>query len=125
MTKSVAGKLLIDSLLLLAAILVIAGLSMAGMNWAGKACDLRSVALATIVVVIAFVPPLWLEYFIGPMVAAPLATVLWRLGVLLPAILFTTYQIEAARNCVQVTLLACYLMILPLESWLLIRQSRP
>ncbi len=44
-------------------------------------CDGMSVAVATLAVAVALVPPLWLEYFTGPMVAAPLATVAWRLGV--------------------------------------------
>src|SRR5690349_9797062 len=111
MTKSVARALLVDSALLVPAIVTAACFTAIGLRCSGQACDLRSVAMATFVVVLALVPPLWLEFFIGSMVAAPMATVLWRLGVLLPAVLFSTYQIEAARNCVQVTLLACYLMI--------------
>ena len=125
MVNSIGRRLLVDTGLLLAAIIAAAGLTAWSLELTGRGCDLRSVAYATLAVSVALIPPLWLEYFIGPMVAAPLATVLWRLGVLLPVVLFSTYQIEAARNCVQVTLLACYLMILPLESWLLIRQSRP
>lgn len=93
------------------------------MKQRGMAVDLQSVALATLAVAVALVPPLWFEYFARLKVAGPLATVMWRLGVLLPVIAYTTQQTEPVRNCMQGTLLACYLMTLPLESWLLIRQS--
>ncbi len=91
-------------------------------QWA-MAVDAQSVALATFAVMVALVPPLWLETLTRLKVAGPLVTVMWRLGVLLPVILITTQQTEPVRNCMLGTLLACYLMTLPLESWLLIRQS--
>ena len=93
------------------------------MSQRGMACDARSVALATLAVFTALVPPLWFEVLANLKVASPLVTAMWRLGVLLPVIAYTTQQIEPVRNCMQGTLLACYLMTLPLESWLLIRQS--
>lgn len=125
MAASAVRRLIVDSCLLTAAIVVAAGLSMAACRWLGRACDWTSVACATLAVVAAFIPPLWIDAYLGPSVGGTLATMAWRLGILLPAVLWSTVQIEAARNCVQVTMLACYLMILPLESWLLIRQSRP
>jgi hypothetical protein len=125
MKRPSASALLMDSGLLLAAIAVVACLTVFGFRWVGSPCDIQSVAMATLIVAVALVPPMWLEFFMGRAVAAPLATVAWRLGILLPAALWSTYKIEPARNCVQVTLLACYLMTLPLESWLLIRQPRP
>lgn len=93
------------------------------MKQRGMSVDSRSVALATVAVAAALVPPLWFEHLAQLKVAGPLATVMWRLGVLLPVIAYTTQQTEPVRNCMQGTLLACYLMTLPLESWLLIRQS--
>jgi hypothetical protein len=92
------------------------------MRQRGFACDPQSVAMATLAVMAALVPPLWFDR-LNLRVAGPLVTVMWRLGVLLPVIAFTTKQTEPVRNCTQGTLLACYLMTLPLESWLLIRQS--
>ncbi len=93
------------------------------MKQRGMAVDGRGVALATLAVAVALVPPLWFDMLANLKVAGPLVTVMWRLGVLLPAIAYTTQQNEPVRNCMQGTLLACYLMTLPLESWLLIRQS--
>lgn len=93
------------------------------MSQRGMACDARSVAIGTLAVAAALVPPLWFDVLANLKVASPLATTMWRLGVLLPAIAYTTQQTEPVRNCMQGTLLACYLMTLPLESWLLIRQS--
>ena len=90
----------------------------------GTTCDFRSVALATTMATVAFIPPLWIEVLMGPSVAGPIAVVLWRMAVLLPALLLTANQIEPARKCCQATLVACYLVSLPLESWLLIRQTR-
>lgn len=129
-TKAVVGMrskrgLIVDSSLLLIVIIVAAVGCCVVFSRMGKPYDLLSVAIATIAVAAALIPPLWIEFWMGSVVAAPLATVLWRLGVLLPVILYSSYKIEPARNCMQVTLLACYLMTLPLESWLLIRQSRP
>jgi hypothetical protein len=124
MKRSTLHSRLMHSGLLLGLIVIVAGLTVVGFRMAGMMCEVRSVAIATLVACIALVPPLWLEIFIGPSVAGPTAVVFWRLGVLLPAVLFTTYQIEPSRKCCQVTLLACYLVTLPLESWLLIRQTR-
>jgi hypothetical protein len=125
MKRPAARALLADSGLLVGAIAAVACCTVFGYRMAGKACDIRGVAIATLAVMAAMVPPLWLEFLTVRPVAAPLATVAWRLGILLPAALWSTYQLEPARNCVEVTLLACYLMTLPLESWLLIRQPRP
>ncbi|MGN6547732.1 MAG: hypothetical protein ACTHK7_21970 [Aureliella sp.] len=124
MTRPDARALLIDSSLLAGAILAVGCLTLIGYRMTGRACDRTSVAVATLMVEMAMVPPLWIEFWIGRVVAAPVVTVMWRLGILLPAALWSTHQLEPARNCVQVTLLACYLMALPLESWLLIRQPR-
>jgi hypothetical protein len=124
MKRRTSRALLIDSSLLASAILAVACLTVFGFRMTEQACDIASVATATLCVGVAMVPPLWIDFWMGRSVAAPLATVVWRLGILLPAALWSTYQLEPARNCVQVTLLACYLMTLPLESWLLIRQPR-
>lgn len=125
MTRRDRRSLLVDSSLLVGALAGLACLTLFGLRMAGKPCDGRSVAIATLVVGVAMVPPLWIDFWMGRAVAAPLASVVWRLGILLPAALWSGHQMDPARNCVQVTLLACYLMTLPLESWLLIRQSRP
>lgn len=124
MRQPSARALLVDSSLLVVAIVCVAGLTALGFRITKKPLVESSVAIATLVVVVAMVPPLWIEFWMGRAVAAPLATVVWRLGILLPSALWSTYQMEPARNCAQVTLLACYLMTLPLESWLLIRQPR-
>lgn len=124
MKRPAVRALLIDSSLLAGAIAVAACLAIIGYRMTGKACDRAVVAMATVIVAVAMVPPLWIDFWMGRVVAAPVVTVMWRLGILLPAALWSTHQLEPARNCVQVTLLACYLMALPLESWLLIRQSR-
>ncbi len=93
------------------------------MKQRGMQADPQSVAIATLAVAAGLVPPLWFERLAPLKVAGPLATVMWRLGILLPVIAITTQLAEPVRNCMQGTLLACYLMTLPLESWLLIRQS--
>lgn len=118
------GKLLVHTAWLLASIAVVGAGCYVVLKQSRMDCDGVSVAMATLAVALALVPPLWLECLAGTTVAAPVATVAWRLGILLPVILYSNYQTEPARNCAQVTLLACYLMTLPLESWLLIRQSR-
>lgn len=125
MKRPNARALLVDSSLLVVAIVAVACLTVLVYRITQRPYDTTIVAMATLLVAVAMVPPLWIEFWMGRVVAASLATVMWRLGILLPAALWTTYQLEPARNCAQVTLLACYLMTLPLESWLLIRQSRP
>lgn len=122
-TPSVRAIFVHSSFLFLLNVFVSA-LCLVGFYSSSMGCDIRMVAIAWLMVLAALIPPLWFEFLIGPSVAGPLAVVLWRLGVLIPAIMFTTHQIDPARKCCQVTILACYLVSLPLESWLLIRQTR-
>lgn len=56
--------------------------------------------------------------------ARQLAAVAWRLLTMLVAFGLAGWWEGAARNCYLTTLLACYFVALPLESWLLIRQCR-
>lgn len=116
--------LLVHSGILFLLIAIVSILCHLSFSIASLDCGMQTVVLAALMAIFALIPPLWLEVLIGPSVAGPLAVVLWRLGVLIPAIMFTTHQIDPARKCCQVTILACYLVSLPLESWLLIRQTR-
>ena len=122
-TGPVLGKPLMASAGLVGFLAMVGLVSFFVMQQRGNSCDPRSVAMATLAVMVALVPPLWFEIVGNLKAAAPLVTIMWRLGVLLPVIVYTTGQMEPVRNCMQGTLLACYLMTLPLESWLLIRQS--
>lgn len=56
--------------------------------------------------------------------ALQLAAVTWRMMAMLAALGCAGFLEGAARNCYLTSLLACYFVALPLESWLLIRQSR-
>ncbi len=124
MNRPAVRELILHSTYLIVLLVATSAITFFVMSRLRMSCDWQSVALATLSVAVAVVPPLWIETVLGPMVAAPIAGVLWRLGVLLPVVVLSTYKLEAARNCVQVTLLVCYFVTLPLESWLLIRQTR-
>jgi hypothetical protein len=97
----------------------------AAIGWVVSHGAWAAIVVAAVVAIAALVPPLWFEFCLGRSVAAPTAVVAWRLGVLLPAVLFSASQAEPTRKCFQYTLLACYFIALPLESWLLSRYTRP
>lgn len=66
-------------------------------------------------------PPLWFSSWIRNDSARPLVVVLWRFSILIPALWMAKSWEGLERNCFLHALLACYLVALPLESWLLIR----
>ncbi len=122
--KTAGRGLVLHSVVVILAIVATAGAVTCIQVWMGSVCEWQSVAYATFSVLLAMVPPLWIENRMGKSAAGPLATVAWRMGILIPAVVLSWNKVEPARNCIQVTMLACYLISLPLESWLLIRQSR-
>jgi len=89
-------------------------------NFNGAALSL----VAGMFALMACVPPLWIARFFSNGAVAQLAVTVWRLGILLPAVLWSMQQTAAARNYFCIALLACYFAALPLESWLLARQIR-
>lgn len=80
--------------------------------------------VAAMFALLACVPPLWIARIISNGAVAQMAVPVWRLGVLLPAIVWSMQLTAAARNYFCVGLLACYFAALPLESWLLARQVK-
>ncbi len=79
--------------------------------------------LASGLVLFAYLPALWISRLISNAAVKPLVVFGWRFSVLLPALAFTTRLSGDEINCFVAVLLACYLVALPLESWLLIREA--
>ncbi len=82
------------------------------------------IALAALASLIATVTPIWLERLIINGGTYQLAVIGWRMGTMLMALALASLFPLPARNCILTTLLACYFVTLPLESWLLARRTR-
>jgi len=80
--------------------------------------------VATLCTVLGCVPGIWLGTLLSNGAATQLAAVAWRLATLLPCIALSRMWIEDERNCYLMTLMACYFVALPLESWLQIRDVK-
>lgn len=82
------------------------------------------VVVATMVTLVGSLPPLWLGRLISNGPASQLAVIGWRLAVMLPSLAMLGFWEGGERNCFLITLLACYFVALPLESWLLIQDVK-
>ncbi len=71
----------------------------------------------------AAIAPIWLESLIINGATFQLAVITWRLVTMLGALLIAQTFPTDARNCFVTTLMACYFIALPLESWLLARNA--
>lgn len=71
----------------------------------------------------ATIAPIWLESLIFNGATFQLAVITWRLMTMLGAVLIAQTFPAEARNCFLTTLMACYFIALPLESWLLARNA--
>jgi hypothetical protein len=80
--------------------------------------------VATIGTWLAVAPGQWVTRLVSNGPAKQLAIVVWRLMILLPCLVIGGAWDGDARKCFFITLLACYFVGLPLESWLLIRDVR-
>lgn len=76
---------------------------------------------AALITLLATLPPLYFTRLLSNGAANQLAVVSWRLAIILPAVALATKYVDDERKCYLITLLACYFISLPLESWLLIR----
>ena len=81
-------------------------------------------AMATAATLFGILPPLCFGRLLPNGAANQLAVVAWRLAIMLPALAIAWRFDGAQRNCFLMTLMACYFVGLPLESWLLIRDVR-
>ena len=80
-------------------------------------------ALAAVWTTAAAIAPLWLESLIFNGATFQLAVITWRLMTMLGAfVIVQTFPVDS-RNCFLTTLMACYFIALPLESWLLARNA--
>ena len=80
-------------------------------------------ALAAVWTATAAIAPIWLESLIFNGATFQLAVITWRLMTMLGAfVIVQTFPAES-RNCFLTTLMACYFIALPLESWLLARNA--
>lgn len=90
--------------------------------------DALSIAFACVWCLGACVIPIWFKPLLRNGGTYQLAVITWRLLALLPAMAWGMAQTGASRNSFMTTLMACYFLTLPLESWLLVRdaqRSRP
>ncbi len=85
---------------------------------------IRPVAIATSATLFGLVPPLLISKMMRNVAAKQLLVVAWRLGIMLLALLLATRFLDEERKWYLNTLLACYFVALPLESWLLIVDAR-
>jgi hypothetical protein len=113
----------ISLILMLAIALTCAGLYLATFNH-GTACQPRFIVLGGLATMSATILPIWLERWIFNGAAYQLLVVGWRMGTMLFALALASQFPLDARNCTAMTLLACYLVTLPLESWLLALRTR-
>lgn len=88
----------------------------------GSSLPSRVVVLASLLTLGACVPPLSFPKLLSYGPATHIAITMWRLGILLPAILILNGLDGTERKYFLVALLACYLVALPVESWLLVHQ---
>jgi hypothetical protein len=75
--------------------------------------------------VAATITPIWLERWVFNGASYQLLIVAWRLGTMLFALAVSSQFSLPERNYIITTLLACYFVTLPLESWLLALRTRP
>ncbi len=118
------SRLLQKQVVLCAAIAVTGGLvqlATISHNWS-QSRIMAVVAMAW--VAMATVVPTSFKSAINNGAAFQLLVVGWRLGAMLPALYFASFLVGDARNCFLVTLMPCYFVALPLESWLLAREAR-
>jgi len=80
-------------------------------------------ALAAMWTATATVAPIWLESLIFNGATFQLAVVTWRLMTMLGAFVIAGALPSEVRNYFLSTLMACYFVALPLESWLLARRA--
>ena len=80
--------------------------------------------LAVAATMMGSLPPLLFGRLLANGAGSQLAVVAWRLAVMLPALAIAPRLPGDERNCYLISLLACYFVALPLESWLLIRDVR-
>jgi len=106
------------------AIGVVGGLSLAATISHGWEQVFRPVATATCATLFGLVTPLLISKMMRNAAAKQLLVVAWRLGIMLPALFLATRFFEEERKWYLNTLLACYFVALPLESWLLIVDAR-
>jgi len=79
--------------------------------------------LAAMWTVTATVAPIWLESLIFNGATFQLAVVTWRLMTMLGGFVIAGALPSEVRNYFLSTLMACYFVALPLESWLLARRA--
>jgi hypothetical protein len=83
----------------------------------------RLCAAAGVWTAVATIAPIWLESLIINGGTFQLAVLSWRSITMLGGLLIAqTFPVQA-RNCFLTTLMACYFIALPLESWLLARNA--
>lgn len=85
---------------------------------------LLPIALGAVCTLLACLPPLYAQRLLSNGAAQQLAVVAWRFGIILPALAIATKLPSEQRNYFLISMLACYFVALPLESWLLIRDLK-
>lgn len=110
--------------LILGAVAMAAALSSLATISHGLPFSPRAAGAAVTATLLASLPPLGFGRWLSNGAAKQLAVVSWRLAVVLPALGAAWRFEDTERKCYLVTLLVCYFVALPLESWLLIREAR-
>lgn len=106
------------------AVILVGGISyLATLSHAGPV-TLRPAAAAIGLTLMGTLPPLSFRSLFSKALASHLAVTVWRIGILAPALVLARTWEGDERNCFITTLLACYFVALPLESWLLIHQVK-
>ena len=84
----------------------------------------KPTVVAALVALMATIPPLYFTRLLSNGATNQLAVVAWRMAIMLPALAIAVRYTADERKCYLISLLACYFISLPLESWLLIRDVR-
>ncbi|MCA9126385.1 MAG: hypothetical protein KDB22_04840 [Planctomycetales bacterium] len=90
----------------------------------GSAVNSPPALAAMLATLVGCLPPLAFRSRLSNGAVRQLAVVAWRMGALIPAVGLVRFWDGDERNCFLTTLLACYFVALPLESWLLIRDGK-
>lgn len=124
-TRSIALATPFKNALLIALLIALAAaLSYRATISHGISAGPKPTVVAALVALMATIPPLYFTRLLSNGATNQLAVVAWRMAIMLPALAIAVRYTADERKCYLISLLACYFISLPLESWLLIRDVR-
>ncbi len=90
----------------------------------GASCSPKPAVIAAMIVLFGALPPLYFGRLLSNGATKQFSIIAWRIAIMLPALVLAMRYVDVERKCYLISLMACYFVALPLESWLLIRDVR-